>query len=240
MYKIFEKEILISASVSCMDLMNLRDSMVEAENAGIDFYHFDVVDGHFNNCFILGQTLLEAMRSYTTLPIEVHLAVFEPERYIKQFIKSGADYVGVHFEAMNDPLRIMNMVRKFGAEPVLTYRAETEFEDAMLPLFKHAAWINKLTVNPGYAGQKMQASALDHIRKMRDALLREKWKLHIQADGNINPSTIPSVMQAGASILTGGTSGLFMKGQNIEDNFNSMLNIAVSHQRNNQIEKARL
>lgn len=228
MHKVEKKDILISASVSCMDLSNLKEHMAIAEQTGVDFYHFDVVDGEFNNCFILGQTLFETMRGCTQLPIEVHLAVYHPEKYIEQFIKLGADYVGVHYEVMDDPQTIFNQIRGYGAMPVLSYKAETKFCSEHIELLKDVAWINKLTVNPGYSGQKIQMPAIEHIRDMRKAIDQAGMDVGIQADGNINKNTIPMVIKAGANILTGGTSGLFKKENSVAENIEDMRSAALS------------
>ena len=85
-----------------MDLCNLKNSINEVEKAGVSFLHFDIVDGQFNNCFILGEPTLEAIRPIANIPIEVHLAVYNPEKYIKDFAKLGADYIAVHYEAMSN------------------------------------------------------------------------------------------------------------------------------------------
>lgn len=102
MKKAAEKELMVSASVSCMDLCHLADAIEEAEGSGISFFHYDMVDGRFNDCFILSETLLKQMRGITSLPIEAHLAAFEPERYIGMYADAGADYIAVHYEAMKD------------------------------------------------------------------------------------------------------------------------------------------
>lgn len=221
-----EKELLVAASVSCMDMMHMKECMEETEAAGIDFYHYDIVDGTFNTCFILGQTLLEAMRPNTQTPIEVHLAVEEPMKFIKQYADLGADYIGVHYESKGDIAASLDAVIEAGAIPTLQLRAETGFSEDMLPLLEKVAWVNKLTVNPGYSGQKMQPQALDHIRGLRDAIDRAGLGVKIQADGNIKEETIPMVVQAGANILTGGTSGLFVQGNTVKENLEKMREVA--------------
>ncbi len=227
MYKIANKEILIAASVSCMDMLNFKESMQEAEEAGIDFYHFDIVDGRFNTCFILGQTLLEAMRPHTKLPIEVHLAVDEPEKFSVDYAKMGADYVGVHYEALGDDYEeLFAKIEEAGAMPTLQLRAETGFEQKMKEMFPKIGWINKLTVNPGYSGQKMQPQALEHIRQIKKEIDACGIDLKIQADGNIKEQTIPMVIKAGARILTGGTSGLFVREKTVKQNVSDMTKIA--------------
>lgn len=218
--------IILSASVSCFDLYDLKPQFEEAGQADIAFLHYDVVDGSFNNCIILGTPLLEAIRPHTQLPIEVHLAVYHPEKYIEAFVKAGADYIAVHYEAMEKPLDVFEKIVKHGAIPVLALKSTTPFCRELLELAKVVPWILKLTVDPGYAGQKMQLQAIEHIRELRHALTEEGLSTGIQADGNINLNTIPQVVEAGADILTGGTSGLFLKGESIKNNALNMLDKA--------------
>lgn len=226
MRNIREKSICVSASVSCMDLCHLSDAMEKTERAGISFYHFDVVDGRFNHCFILGEATLEKMRSETQLPIEVHLAAYQPEKYIEGFAKAGADYISVHYEAMKNPLQIFDLIRRYGCEPVLSYRCTTPPGKDFVDLAKEVPMVLKLTVEPGYAGQTMKPESVDHIRQMRRMLEKSGIYTPIQADGNINLNTIPFVTSAGATILTGGTSGLFRKGMDVHENLHAMINAA--------------
>lgn len=226
MFKIVKKDINISASVSCMDLCNLKRCMVKIEQSEVSFYHFDVVDGRFNRCFILGEPTLQSMRKETGLPIEVHLAVYEPEKFIKTYAKSGADYIAVHYETVKNFNKIFDMIRLYGAEPVLAYKASTPPGDDFISLAAQVAWILKLTVNPGFAGQRMQKGALKHIKQMRDMLKKAGMKTGIQADGNINENTIPLVVSAGADILTGGSSGLFLKDCTVKKSCSKMIQIA--------------
>ncbi len=223
------KPFYISASVSCMDLCNLESQIKEVEQSSVSFFHFDVVDGRFNDCFILGQTTLEKMRPVTALPIEAHLAVYEPEKYIESFAKAGADYISVHYEAMQNPLATFDLIRKYGSQPVLAYKCTTEPGDDFISLSREVPMILKLTVNPGFSGQKIQIQAVEHIRQMRRMLNNAGLTADIQADGNINITTIPLVTQAGANVLTGGTSGLFTGKKSISENALDMLRAIKPH-----------
>jgi ribulose-phosphate 3-epimerase len=227
-----EKKIVLSASVACFNLYNIESQLEDVKNAGIDFLHFDVVDGRFNDCFILGTPTLKAIRANTKLPIEVHLAVFEPERYVGQFVQSGANYIAVHYEAMNSIDRIMrvfDLITSEGARPLLALRAETDVNRDISELIPLVDWVTKLTVAPGYAGQQLQQVAVKGIEELKSAVVDKNCQTRIQADGNINIMTIPLVVTAGATILTGGTSGLFREGSSILDNANSMLEAALSN-----------
>lgn len=206
-----KQPVLVSASVSCMDLCDLQDAIREVEKSEVSFYHFDVVDGRFNQCFILGETTLQSMKGIAGLPIEAHLAVYNPELFIERFAEAGADYIAVHYEAMEDPLRIFTQIRQAGAKPVLAYRADTAPGEDFLELASQAEWVLKLTVNPGFSGQKIQLPAVEHIRQMREMADCAGLSVRIEADGNINSSTIKAVTEAGADILTGGSSGLFCR-----------------------------
>lgn len=224
MINIEKKPILISSSVSCMDLCNLENSINEVEKAGVSFLHFDIVDGQFNNCFILGESTLEAIRPITNIPIEVHLAVYNPEKYIERFAKLGADYIAVHYEAMSNPLKTFEYIHHCGSKPILAFKADIPPNNDFLTLAKEVDWILKLTVNPGFSGQKLQEVSLEHIKQMSNIIKENNIDTYIQADGNVNCKTIPKLLSAGANIFTGGSSGLFIKDFTIKENFNNLLN----------------
>jgi ribulose-phosphate 3-epimerase len=213
----------LSASVSCMDLCNLERDIIEVEKSDIEFLHFDVVDGEFNRCIILGSPTLSAIRKKTRLPIEVHIAAYKPERFIEQFVAEGADYIAVHYEAMDQPHKVFELIRSLGATPVLAFRAETAPKSDFLALASQVAWILKLTVNPGFSGQKIQPASLEHIRMMRQTISKAGLDIGIQADGNMHLPTVPEAARAGANIFTGGTSGLFCGSNSVQENAENLL-----------------
>lgn len=228
MIKLKRKKITLVASISCFNLYNLESQVPLVEEAGIDLLHFDVVDGKFSDCIILGTPTLQALRPHTKLPIEVHLGVYEPEKYIKQFVDAGADYIAVHYEVMDEPERVFEQIREAGAKPILALRAETDVEEGMIKLLPQVEWIVKLTVNPGYSSQRFKPETIEKIRKLRKIINKTGLDIGIQTDGNINPNTIPAVVAAGADMLTGGTSGLFLKDRTIKEAAKAMLESAVS------------
>lgn len=211
MRRVHRNGITLSASVSCMDLLRLADSLDKVHESGAAFLHFDVVDGEFNNCFILGSPTLEQMRTYTNLPIEVHLAVNHPEKYFRQYIDAGADYVAFHAETQgpDETARLCENIVEMGAAPILAFRVETVPDRSYAPALKAVEWVLKLLVQPGYSGQTLTSGAMDALRALRALLDDVAPGTGIQADGNVNLDTIPAIVAAGADILTGGTSGLF-------------------------------
>lgn len=206
----------VSASLSCADLLNLGKAIEELNQSQIDFIHYDVVDGKFNQCFVLGDLLLEKIRPLTKLPIEVHLAVMEPEVYIEPFIKAGADYIAIHREVIHDA-SLLNKIRELGAKPILTYRADTAPAKQDIELLRACDGVLKLTVNPGFSGQKFQMHTLDHIEQLRTLIDEYDLGIPIQADGNINTATVRLATRAGATIVTGGTSGLFLQDTTLDE-----------------------
>lgn len=212
----------ISASVSCMDLGHFDNAIKEVEKSNISFFHYDVVDGKFNKCYILGDMLCEYIKKHSHLPIEVHLAVYDIDNYIDVFSTKKVDYIAVHYEAMKNPKETFLKIRSLGAEPVLAYRADTAPKEDLIELAPLCAWILKLTVNPGFAGQKINLDAVKHINMMSQMLKECNINTRIQADGNVNVNTIAMLAKAGATIFTGGTSGLFLKGKTIQENINEM------------------
>ena len=202
-----------------MNLFNLESDIKRVHESPVSMLHFDVVDGRFNDCMILGTPTLQALRPHTRLPIEVHLAVYEPEKYIRQFAVAGADYIAVHYESDTKEgiERCFDLICSFGAAPVLALKAQTSVNDDIITLARDASWILKLTVEPGYSGQKIKEESYENIRALRQALDDAGLERHIQGDGNVHEKTITRLVKSGADMLTGGTSGLFLKDMEVKE-----------------------
>ncbi len=211
-----------------MDLLHLERDVKRVDKSSVSFLHFDVVDGRFNQCYILGTPTLQAVKSVSRLPIEVHLAVYEPDKYLALFRESGADYITVHYEAdsKENLKKTFKKIRGLGAVPVLALKAQTGVEDGIIELAKEVPWILKLTVEPGFSGQQIQPEAYEKIKALRKELIKNHCSTRIQADGNMNEKTIPKAVAAGADIITGGTSGLFVQGKSIKRASADLLKIA--------------
>lgn len=219
-----KNQMKLGASVSCFDLYDLKEQFQQIHEAPIDFMHFDVVDGSFNQCIILGLPTLEAIRPHTALPIEVHLAVYEPKKYIEQYIRAGANYISIHPEGSKDILGDFELIRKLGAKCVLALRSETQMNEELLQACSEAEYIIKLTVNPGFSGQKIQEESFQKMKDMRAMLDDHNIETPICADGNVNIATIPKLMKCGSEMLIGGTSGLFLKNQSVKASAEAMIN----------------
>jgi ribulose-phosphate 3-epimerase len=229
MYVLSQKKILVGASLSCANLCELRTELKRLENAGIDYIHYDVIDGRFNDTFILGIPTLKAIRPHTKLPIEVHLAVYKPEKFIGQFIKAGADYIAFHYEETDKPQELCKRILALHARPILAFRVETDIDERVDLLLPMVDWVLKLTVNPGYSGQKFQKAAVSKIHQLKDRIKKCHVSTKIAADGNINENTIPEVVKAGGTMLVGGSSGLFVPSLTLKKAKQRMFDVAVSY-----------
>jgi len=229
MHILKRKKITIGASISCANLFDLKSEFKQIEKSGIDFIHYDVIDGSFNDTFILGIPTLKAIRSHTDLPIEVHLAVCEPEKFINQFVDAGADYLAVHYEAMDNPKKIFNKIMKLNAKPILALRADTRTDNKIKNLLPLVDWVLKLAVNPGYSGQNFQYRVLSDIKELGKSIDSMNIETGISVDGNINVDTIPNVVKSGGNILVGGSSGLFINDLSVVEAKNLLLDAGISN-----------
>lgn len=216
----------ISGSLSCIDLLHIQESIQAINETPISFLHYDVVDGEFNKCFIFGDIILSKIRAITDKKIEVHLACNDVEKYLKPFIKAGADYVAIHYEIESDIKSIFKQIKKLGAKPILAFKADSEVPEDFVELAKEVDWILKLMVDPGFAGQTMQPNAIAHVEEMSTRIKQNNLTTKIQVDGNIHVQTIPAVVKAGATILTGGTSGLFKTNKSLMSCYDEMMEVA--------------
>ncbi|ATO48061.1 ribulose-phosphate 3-epimerase [Brevibacillus laterosporus] len=196
----------IAPSILSADFARLGDEIKDVERGGADWIHVDVMDGHFVPNITIGPLIVDAIRPITQLPLDVHLMIEEPDRYIAQFAKSGADYITVHQEACRHLHRTIHHIKeqdvKAGvvlnpATPIHTI--EHVLEDLDLVLL--------MTVNPGFGGQKFIHSVLPKVRDLR-YLLNERGLSHvdIEIDGGVNAQTARLCEDAGATVLVAGSA----------------------------------
>lgn len=207
--------IKISASIACANFANLAKDIEQLGEAGIDLLHFDVADGNFADTFLMGPSIINQLRPLTTIPFDTHLAVYEPSRFIEQFVRAGSNFVTIHVEACPRPEEVLLQIRDLGAKPAIALRPETpatELNDEMLSLAK---MVLVLTVHPGYAGQKFIASTLAKIKNLHGFIKKKGYETEIEVDGAINLNTVTEVVRAGARVLVGGSSGILVKEKTI-------------------------
>ncbi len=192
-------------SILTADLSRLKEVIEEAEAAGVDWIHLDVMDGVFVPNLTFGPILVEAVRRVTRLPLDVHLMIVNPERYLEDFARAGADVITVHFEATPHAHRAVQKVKELGKKAGLAINPATPLSafEALLPELDLALL---MSVNPGFGGQKYIPQSTERLRRlkaMRDAL---NPACLIEVDGGVNQTTVGEVYLAGADVAVVGSA----------------------------------
>jgi len=197
----------LSASILSADFGRLAEQVREAEAAGVDWIHVDVMDGHFVPNITIGPAVTRALRRATTLPLDVHLMISHPERYLADFVKAGADWLGFHVEATVHLERLIQNVKELGAKVAVTLNPHTPL-DCLEYVLKEVDLVLLMTVNPGFSGQKFIRGVLPKIRRLRQLIDERGLKTLIEVDGGVSLDTVDEIVAAGADILVSG-SGVF-------------------------------
>jgi ribulose-phosphate 3-epimerase len=196
---------LLAPSILTADLGHLEDEIKRAEDAGVDYIHLDVMDGRFVPNLSIGLPIIEAVRRATSLPLDVHLMIVEPERYIPQFADAGADILTVHLEASPHVHRTLQQIREAGCQAGLALNPGTPVDSISL-LTDVLDLVLVMSVNPGFGGQSFIAEALAKLTRVRSLLDVAKSDALIEIDGGIKPDNAREVWEAGADIIVAGSA----------------------------------
>ncbi|WP_243029896.1 ribulose-phosphate 3-epimerase [Thermus altitudinis] len=196
-------------SILTADLARLKDQIQEAEAAGVDWIHLDVMDGVFVPNLTFGPLLVEAVRRVTSLPLDVHLMIVQPERYLEDFARAGADVITVHVEATPHAHRAVQKVKELGKRAGLAINPATPLE-AFEPLLPELDLALLMSVNPGFGGQKYIPTATERLRRLKAMRDRLNPACLLEVDGGVNRETVAEVYRAGADVAVAG-SALFNK-----------------------------
>jgi ribulose-phosphate 3-epimerase len=205
---------ILSANFAC-----LKDDLDKVERAGAHLIHVDVMDGRFVPNITVGIPVVESLRAVTSLPLDVHLMIVEPEKYISDFVKAGADWVSFHFEAAVHHHRIVEQIKELGAKAGIVINPSTpvEFLTEILPFLD---FVLVMSVNPGFGGQKFIPTSVKKIEKLKRLAQELNPELLIEVDGGIKVSNVESVLKAGAQVIVAGSA--VFKG-NPEENVKAFL-----------------
>lgn len=196
---------LIAPSILSADFARLGDEIKAVEAAGADWIHVDVMDGHFVPNITIGPLIVEAVRSVTSLPIDVHLMIENPDNYIPAFAKAGAAWISVQIETSVHMNRSVQLIRECGAKPGVVLNPSTPIQ-TLEWIIEDVDYVLIMSVNPGFGGQAFITNSLDKIKALRQMIRSKNLKTPIQVDGGVNEKTIADIATAGADIFVAGSA----------------------------------
>ncbi|ART76303.1 ribulose-phosphate 3-epimerase [Sutcliffiella horikoshii] len=197
--------IKIAPSILSADFANLGKDILDVEQGGADYIHIDVMDGHFVPNITIGPLIVEAVRPITKLPLDVHLMIENPDAYIADFAKAGADIISVHVEACRHLHRTIQHIKSQGVKAGVVINPATPVE-SIIPILNDVDMVLLMTVNPGFGGQAFIHDVLPKIKQVASLAEERGLSIDIEVDGGVNPETAKLCVDAGANVLVAGSA----------------------------------
>ena len=195
----------LAPSILSADFASLGSVARETEAAGADYVHIDVMDGRFVPPLTIGPLVVEAFRKHTTLPLDVHLMIVEPERLIPDFVSAGADKITVHQEAVPHLHRVVQQIKELGATAGVALNPSTP-ASTIEEILPDVDLVLAMTVNPGYGGQAFIMHVLPKVRQIRQMIDTAGLDTELEVDGGIKPDNVGTLIEAGASVIVAGSA----------------------------------
>lgn len=196
---------LIAPSILSADFSKLGEEIKAVENAGADWIHVDVMDGHFVPNITMGPFVVKAVKTATSLPIDVHLMIENPDNYIPDFANAGATYIAVQLETVKHLNRSIQFIKEFNVLAGVVLNPSTPLSSIEWVL-EYLDYVVIMSVNPGFGGQPFIENSLDKIRALRDMIQEKELSTLIQIDGGVNENTIADISKAGVDVFVSGSA----------------------------------
>ena len=195
----------IAPSILSADFSKLGEEIKDVERGGADYIHVDVMDGHFVPNITIGPLIVDSIRPITKLPLDVHLMIENPDLYIEDFAKAGADYITVHVEACRHLHRTIHLIKSLGVKAGVVLNPATPVQ-LIEPIIEELDMVLLMSVNPGFGGQKFISSVLSKIKQVKEMSEQKGLNLEIEVDGGVNEETALLCIEAGATVLVAGSA----------------------------------
>ena len=223
----------IAPSILSADFANLSQEIGKVEGSGADLIHLDIMDGHFVPNITIGPPVVASIRQITNLPLDAHLMVENPDRYLDAFIQSGVNWLSVHVEADIHLDRTLNYLKDNGIRAGVAINPGTSL-NSLSEVLALADYALIMTVNPGFGGQKFIPSMLKKINRLKEIVVSNGYKTRIEVDGGIGPENLQEVLAAGAEIIVSG-SAIFGSMKGASKAVGEMKNIAEQQVKNMEL-----
>jgi ribulose-phosphate 3-epimerase len=197
--------IKVAPSILSADFGRLGEEVKAVESAGADLIHVDVMDGHFVPNITIGPLVVSALSKITKLPLDVHLMIENPDKYIQPFAKAGAGIISIHAEASKDLENDIEKIKQLGVKPAVVLNPKSGIKMIEKVLDK-VAMVLLMTVNPGFEGQKFMPEVVAKIKELRSIIEKRKLNVDIEVDGGVNLQTAQEAVRAGANVLVAGSA----------------------------------
>lgn len=221
MSKRSKNSVQISASMMCIDWLNAGQQLRTLEENGIDYLHWDVVDGKFAPDFTMGSSIINSLRMHTKLKSDYHIMAEEPSNLFESFQLTDGDIFTIHQECSRNLHRDLVKIRRLGFKVGVAINPGTSLE-TLDYIIEDVDVVLVMTVNPGYKGQQLVPQCIRKVQRLRQMIDDMKLDTYITVDGNVNYENIPDMVAAGADILVGGSSGLFTKDHDLTSSIRRM------------------
>lgn len=196
---------ILSPSILAADFSKLGEEIKAVDEAGAPYIHFDVMDGVFVPSISFGMPILKSVRKMTGKLLDVHLMIIEPERYLSEFVKCGADLLTIHLETLKEPQKALQQIHELGIKAGIAINPKTPI-DEVLPYLNDVDMVLVMTVQPGFGGQTYIDYCTDKVKKLYNVIRERDLKVDIEVDGGIGDQNIHTVLDAGANVIVMGSA----------------------------------